>query len=201
MEMQTQTEVNKSDLKRSLIEKLESNNSRLQSIALFTILHEEGKDGYLNKVVRCLESDNEEVRLATVMVLSRMKSKEVVPLLEKQLDDKNGKIRIQAAFGLSNKRNRKSIPILTSVIEKDYPDHSIYKRAIEALGKFKDDSMVSVFKIAINHRRKDSRRKATAALKDINTKKAYEVLHEALSKEKDSAIEMRIIQALKEMKF
>lgn len=184
----------------SLIEKLNSGNKDKISTALYTILHDPQISKYLNEVIKHLNAKDIEIRLPATMVLAQTKDKSTITQLEKLLLDTNKKIKIEAALGLSKYKNKSCYPILKEVIEKDYPDHSIHKRAIEALGKFKDETLMPIFRIGVFHRRKASRIKSVEALAKINSKQSIAALEEALSKETDVRIENKIKNELMTLK-
>jgi HEAT repeat protein len=126
------------------------------------------------------------------MVIAKIRDRKTIPYLETLLEDNSEKIRIEAAFGLARYKNKKCYPPLKEVIEKDHPDHSFHKRAIEALGKFKDKDLLPILKIGLFHRRKASRLKSIEAIKNIRSKESSVLLKEALNKENDPDFKEKI---------
>lgn len=181
--------------------KLKSQNDDEISAALYTILHEPNKSKYFNEIIKHLNKGDLNVRLPATMILAKISNKNTIPYLEKMLNDNNKKIQIEAALGLAKYKNKKCYSVLKEVIEKDYHDHSIHKRSIEALGKFKDNNLLPIFKIGIYHRRKASRIKSIDALAKINSKESIVLLKEALGKEKEPEIKCRIKNILALKKF
>ena len=82
------------------------------------------------------------------------------------------------------------------MIRKDIRDQSLHKRAIEALGKYKEENFIGIFEQMLQHRRVVSRTKAAEALGKIGTEKAYRVLADAQLKETDAVVRSRIQNVL-----
>lgn len=87
--------------------------------------------------------------------------------MEKLLEDNREQIRIEAALALARYKNKKCYKILEDIIKKDHPDHSIHKRAIEALGKYKDKKLLPFIKIGLFHRRNASRIKSIEVIENF----------------------------------
>lgn len=175
---------------------LNSDDSDQQQIALYTIMHEGNKLDYMREVLKCTESSDKMVRLPAYMVLDKVRSKKVIPYLERALKDELPKIRMLTAITLSKFNNIKAIPVLKEIIENDIKDHSIHKRAIEALGRYKDEQHIDIFEKLLHHRRKVSRIKAAEALYKIGTDRTYKILFNALTEETDTAVLSRIKSVL-----
>lgn len=183
----------------TIAEKLAGRDPDDKIVGLYTLLHEAGKAFYISELAQCMNSKRQDVRLGAIMVLSKTKSDRVIPILRKALADSSLQIRIHAAFGLARMRDEAAVPMLRWIIEKDYEDHSVHKRAIEALGLFKKKEFLPLFELAVRHRRKLSRIKAVHAISRIKTKKSLSILRKALSEEEDPSIRSRITQKLREM--
>ena len=176
---------------------LKSRDSNKKEIALYTLLHGEGENNiYLDEIITCAGSSNDKVRLVAIMVLSSINLKKIVPILEKSLNDKLFKIRSLAAITLAKYKNEKAIPALKAIIINDIRDHSIHKRAIEALGKYKREDLLSIFEQMLSHRRKASKLKAIDAIKQIHSEKALQLLICSEKKETDGNILSRIRGAI-----
>ena len=176
---------------------LKGRDSNKKEIALYTLLHGEGRNGiYLDEIITCAGSSNDKVRLVAIMVLSSINLKIIVPILEKSLNDELFKIRSLAAITLAKYKNEKAIPILKAIIINDIRDHSIHKRAIEALGKYKNEDLLSIFEKMLSHRRKASKLKAIDAIKKIHSEKALQLLICSEKKETDGNILSRIRSAI-----
>ena len=172
---------------------LNSRDSNKKEIALYTLLHHKGaKDIYWDEIVTCTGSSNDKVRLVAIMVLSSMKSKSIVPILEQALNDKLFKIRAIAAISLAKYKDEKAIPELKAILRRDISDHSIHKRAIEALGKYKNDDLLNIFEEMLSHRRKASKLKAIDALGKIHSEKALEILIRSEKKQTDGDLLLKI---------
>lgn len=175
---------------------LRSKNPDQQTTALYVLIHEGKKTKYLEELFMCANNSNADVRLPAFMVLGQVNRKEVIPYLEKALKDEFRKIRMIAALSLAKHRNKKAIPVLTDMLRKDIRDHSLHKRAIEALGKYKEENFIGIFEQMLQHRRVVSRTKAAEALGKIGTEKAYRVLADAQLKETDAVVRSRIQNVL-----
>jgi len=175
---------------------LRSEDPEQQTTALYVLLHEGKKTEYLDELLICTNSPDANVRLPTFMVLSKINKKEIIPYLEKALKDQLGRIRMTAAISLAKYKNKKAIPILTDMIKKDIRDHSLHKRAIEALGKYEDESLMGIFEQMLQHRRIVSRIKAIEALAKLGGEKAYRILKDAELKETDDTVRVRIQNTL-----
>jgi len=175
---------------------LNSRTFQKKEIGLYILLHGENKNKYLDEIISCSQCSDNKVRLVAIMVLSSINSKKIVPLLEKSLSDKLWKIRAIAAISLAKYKNDKAIPVLKTIIQNDIPDHSIHKRAIEALGKYKKDELLSIFEKMLSHRRKASKIKAIDAIRKIGSHDAFQLLVSAEEKETDGNILSRIRSAI-----
>jgi|GEM_PF-4462257 len=173
-------------------EMLINQDSTTRTTALHILLHKKEKKDYLNELLKCVSSLDKDVKLAAIMVLGKIRNKKIVPYLEKALEDSSFRIKILAAISLAKYKNEKAIPILKSALEKDISDHSLHKKTIEALGLYKDESLIDVFTEMLKHRRIVSRIKAADALSEISSKKVYDILLNAGKEEKDDVVKSRI---------
>jgi HEAT repeat protein len=176
---------------------LKSPNPDRIIFTLYTLLHEKNKAKYLDRLIELTENHNEKIRIATVMVLEKIKNNKLIPLLEKLLEDKIYKIRIIAAISLANYQNEKAIPVLESVIKNDINDHSLHKRTIEALSKYKNEGFLDIFEQMLSHRRKVSRIKSIDALIKLGTPTAKKILKKAEAFEIEEEIKLRFRNALR----
>jgi HEAT repeat protein len=176
---------------------LNSSNPDNVIFSLYTLLHEKNKVQYLEKLTELSNSSNDKIRMAVMMVLVKIKNNKLIPILEKALQDKIYKIRIIAAISLANYQNEIAIPILESAIKNDIKDHSLHKRTIEALGKYKKEVFISIFEQTIFHRRILSRIKSIDALMKIGTPEAKEILIKAEKIEDKEEIKMQIRNAIR----
>jgi len=164
---------------------------------LYTLLHEKNKAKYLDRLIELTESHNDKIRIATIMVLGKIKNKKLVPVLEKLLEDKISKIRIIAAISLANYQNEKAIPVLELTVKNDINDHSLHKRTIEALSKYKNERFLDIFEQMLSHRRKVSRIKSIDALINLGTPNAEKILKKAEELEIEEEIKLRFRNALR----
>jgi len=178
---------------------LKSPNTDRVIFALYTLMHEKSKSAYLDILTELSRSSNDKIRLATIMVLEKIKNKKLMPVFEKLLDDKSFKIKVIAAISLANYQIEKAIPVLESVINIDFKDHSLHKRSIEALGKYKNEKFLGIFEQLITHRRKLSRVKATDALLKVGTSKAKAIIKKAEVNEADEDIKMHMRNAIRKI--
>jgi HEAT repeat protein len=162
------------------LKKLNSDNNDEISSALYIILHDPDQAKYLDKIIQHLDNKDVDVRWPATMLIAKIRDRKTISYLEKLLQDNNEKIRIEAALGLAKYRNRKCLSSLKEVIENDYLDHSVHKRAIEALGRFKDEDLLPILKIGLFHRRKASRIKSVDAIAKIDSEESIALLKEAL---------------------
>ena len=176
---------------------LDSEDTDQQEIALMTLLHEGRKTDYIDQLTKYSRSSHDKVRLAAFFVLCKINKKSLIPYLEKGLTDKLAKIRMESAISLSKYKNEKAVPILKGIIKRDIRDHSLHKRAIEALGRYKNKDFITIFEQMLQHRRKVSRIKASQAIAKIPTENAYRILVNAELKEKDPAVKSQIGIALR----
>ena len=172
-----------------MVEKLLSNDNRQRTVGIFTLLHSSKKSLYVDELIDSSKSSDGQIRQGAIMVLAKIKSKEVIPVLKKALKDKYEGTRIVAALGLARKGENSAIPTLKLIIKNDHKDHSTHKLAIEALGFYKSEKLLPTLAVAIKHRRKASRKMAIAAISKIGTKKAFEILKKAMAKEVDPQLQ------------
>jgi len=183
-----------------ILKMLKSKNPDKQTTALFVLMHEGKKTDYLDELLMCANNSDANVRLPAYMVLGKINRKKIIPYLEKGLKDGFLKIRMIAALSLAKYKNRKAIPVLTDMIRKDIQDHSLHKRAIEALGKYKEENIIGIFEQMLQHRRVVSRIKAAEALGKIESDKAYQMLVDAQLKETNPVVMSRIQNVIESFK-
>lgn len=176
---------------------LKSANSDKIIFALYTLLHEKNKAKYLDRLIELTENHNDKIRIATIMVLGKIKNDKLMPVLEKLLEDKILKIKIIAAISLANYQNEKAIPVLELAIKNDIKDHSLHKRTIEALSKYKNERFLDIFEQMLSHRRKVSRIKSIDALLNLGTPTAKKILKKAEAFEIEEEIKLRFRNALR----
>ena len=176
---------------------LKSSNPDTVIFSLYTLLHDKSKNVYIDRLIELSQSNNDKIRIAAIMVIAKIKNKKLIPILEKLLDDKMLKIKIIAAISLANYLNEKAIPVLEMALNNDINDHSLHKRSIEALGKYKKDEFLIFFEKMITHRRKASRIKAIDVLTILGTNGAIKILKTAEPNEMDDLIKERIKSAIR----
>ncbi len=181
-----------SNKEETIVEKLLLNDNSQKIVAIFTLLYSSKKALYIDELIECSKISDEKIRQGAIMVLAKIRSKKVIPILKKALKDNCEGTRIIAALGLAGQKENSAIPTLKLVIKNDNKDHSTHKLAIEALGFYQSEKLLPTLAVAIKHRRKASRKMAIAAISKIGTKKAFEILKKAMTQERNPELQSKI---------
>ena len=146
-------------------ELLNSEDPDKQETGLMVLLHEGKKTNYIDELKKCVNSSDDKVRLAANMVMGKIFRRSLIPYLENGLKDKIERIRMNSAISLARYKNEKAIPVLKDILKNDISDHSLHKRAIEALSKYKNEDFLDLFEQMLQHRRIVSRIRIFCSLK------------------------------------
>ena len=94
----------------------------------------------LHQIETLLDSPNPQSRMRGITELRHHEADAVVPLLKRQINDKEFMIRSFAAMGLGFKRNDEGFETLLSIIEHE-ADPNVVAEAANSLSKFGSQSL------------------------------------------------------------
>jgi hypothetical protein len=137
---------------------------------LFGVIHPD----VVGIVVKALNEENEEIRLAAVELLEEFESEIIVPAVEKALDDKNVEIRETAVNALLNVDSPDATNLLVKGVNDRTPEvrEAVFDVLDERPAKIKE----SVFEKAIHSKHTDVRERVVEMIVDIPSHKVMDIL-------------------------
>jgi len=96
------------------------------------------EEGGIEELLKCLKDKDYKVRVATVGILGRVKSKEAVEGLISALKDKNTEVRREAVKQLLYLKEKRAVEALIGVVKDAYEEEDVRILAAQALGEIQD---------------------------------------------------------------
>ncbi len=122
-----------------------------------------------------VNSTDENVRVASVATIHLFQKGAALPLLHKLVFDGNPKVRIAAVNALGDLGRKESIVILQRVLNQAFdPNYKLH--VINALSKFKDDSVIDVLRFYIYDNNIKIKRAAIRVIAGFHSPKAAQTL-------------------------